>query len=325
FPWVKGPLSNILERAEKDLVLVDFETDWCKWCKVLDENTYPDPEVIKFARKNMVGFKIDAEKGAGINLARKYNVTGFPTLVIMDNDGREIDRIIGYMPPEPFLKELKRIKNGVETIKALELRVEKNPGQELSISNLAEKYENAGYFEKASKLWLEVITINGSIKSRAEFRLVILDFKKNSSLKTMEDYLAGRPEPVYAQQAFSTIISYFKKEKNQKMEMEYLLKKINNAEEFNLETPALLNSFSWRITELEASDNYEFALLKVRQAISMLGADEREALVGIMDTEAEVLWKMDRIEEAAAVIDEALVLSPDDEYLFKQKEKFIRK
>jgi len=324
FPWVQGPLPSILERAQKEYVLVDFETDWCKWCKVLDEKTYPDPQVIKFARKHLVGFKIDAEKGAGIALAQKYNIEGFPTLVIMDNNGLEVDRIIGYYPPPQFLEELKRITNGIETIKAYELEAENSPGQELPLSNLAEKYETAGYSEKAVKLWQEVRDLDQELKSKAEFRLAIIKFKNDKSIENVEKYLSSAPDHVYTQQILTTVARHFKKEKNREMEILYLLKNINNAEINNLETASLLNGFSWRITELEAASEYELALEKAQKAISLVAEEDSEIVVGIMDTKAEVLWKMNRIDEAVAVINEALVLSPDDEYLTGQKKKFLQ-
>ena len=60
--------------------------------------------------------KIDAEKGEGIDLAKQYGVRGFPTIIFANDKGIEVDRIIGYRPPESFLKELKRIYSGKNTL-----------------------------------------------------------------------------------------------------------------------------------------------------------------------------------------------------------------
>src|SRR5262245_12640898 len=69
--------------------------------------------------KAFVNVKIDAEKGEGPDLAKRYGAHAFPTLVIVDAEGEEIDRIVGYRPPEPFLKEIARIQSGEGTLAAL--------------------------------------------------------------------------------------------------------------------------------------------------------------------------------------------------------------
>ena len=62
--------------------------------------------VISFALNNLVSFKIDAEKDYGVELVKKYNVSAYPTIIFLDDKGGEIDRIVGYLPPDKFLKEL---------------------------------------------------------------------------------------------------------------------------------------------------------------------------------------------------------------------------
>ena len=45
----------------------------------------------------------------GERLARKYNVPGFPTLIILDSRGQEVDRIEGAMRAKDLIKELQLI------------------------------------------------------------------------------------------------------------------------------------------------------------------------------------------------------------------------
>jgi len=99
-------------------VFIDFTTDWCGWCKKLDKDTYAQASGAD-AMKAFVNVRIDAEKGEGKDVAKRYGVKSYPTLVIVDATGDEVDRISGYMPPEPFLKEVARIQSGEGTIPAL--------------------------------------------------------------------------------------------------------------------------------------------------------------------------------------------------------------
>ncbi|HEY9714135.1 MAG TPA: thioredoxin family protein, partial [Chroococcales cyanobacterium] len=94
-------------KAQKKLVMVDFYTDWCGWCKVLDRETYGNSEVQSFVNQNMVPVKINAEEPtAGKAAASKYKVDGYPTILILDSSGKVLKEIGGFVAPEFFLLKL---------------------------------------------------------------------------------------------------------------------------------------------------------------------------------------------------------------------------
>jgi thiol:disulfide interchange protein DsbD len=107
-PWEKD-LSMALARAggEKKLVMVDFYTDWCQWCKRMDQKTFADGNVQK-ALQRVVSVKLNAEKD-GRSAAARYSVAGYPTIVFLNASGSEVGRIPGYLEPGPFLEELEDI------------------------------------------------------------------------------------------------------------------------------------------------------------------------------------------------------------------------
>lgn len=105
--WKKSSYADALAEASKKdtVVMIDFYTDWCGWCKKLDSDTYPDPAVAERAAK-MVSLKIDAEKGEGPQLAQKYQVSGFPMILFLDKTGRVVHQVVGYLPPAEFAAEM---------------------------------------------------------------------------------------------------------------------------------------------------------------------------------------------------------------------------
>jgi thiol:disulfide interchange protein len=107
-PWERD-LPTALNRAgsENKLVMVDFYTDWCQWCKRLDQNTFSDAKVQE-ALQQVVTVRLNAEKD-GREAAARFNVEGFPTLIFLNASGAEVGRIPGYMDPSPFLEELQDI------------------------------------------------------------------------------------------------------------------------------------------------------------------------------------------------------------------------
>lgn len=51
------------------LIIVDFYTDWCGWCKRLDNETYKDPEVVALMNKYFYPIKFDAEQRDSVQFA----------------------------------------------------------------------------------------------------------------------------------------------------------------------------------------------------------------------------------------------------------------
>lgn len=86
-------LTDVLEKAEREdkLVFVDFYTSWCTPCKMMDEDVFPDKTIGLFFKKNFLSYKVDAERGNGVNLAMVYNVTAYPTLLFLNEKGRVLE------------------------------------------------------------------------------------------------------------------------------------------------------------------------------------------------------------------------------------------
>lgn len=100
-------------------VLMNFTgSDWCGWCIRLHDEVFKRQEFQSYAKDNLVLLTLDFPKAmkmpgpqAKVNkeMARKYKIKGYPTLVLVDAKGREKGRL-GYVKggPKAFLKELKK-------------------------------------------------------------------------------------------------------------------------------------------------------------------------------------------------------------------------
>ncbi|MFA6078254.1 MAG: thioredoxin family protein [Candidatus Omnitrophota bacterium] len=101
-------LDSAIRSAESsgEPIMVDFYTDWCGWCKRLDNDTYMDSKVNDLSRK-FICVKINAESDPAA--ARKYNVGSYPTILFLNSKGSVIGTIRGYQPPEAFAKSMEGI------------------------------------------------------------------------------------------------------------------------------------------------------------------------------------------------------------------------
>lgn len=102
--WLENDFEGALAKAkaEHKLVLVDTYAQWCAQCKELDEKTWPDPAVQAWIRQHAVAVRIDADK-VRPDLAPKLRIQSYPTVLLLDAEGREVRRSLGFQKPPAML------------------------------------------------------------------------------------------------------------------------------------------------------------------------------------------------------------------------------
>ncbi len=110
---------------QKKIVVVDFFTTWCGPCKKLDEITWPDESVKQWIAENAIFVKVDAEKD--VALASRFEVQGYPTILLAKSDGQVIDRIVGYKSPSEFLDAAKQALAGKDSLVRANAKVDAAP------------------------------------------------------------------------------------------------------------------------------------------------------------------------------------------------------
>lgn len=97
--------QELAVREERFVMLYFTGSDWCSWCRKLDSEVLKYDLFHSFAGDYLAAVKVDFPKGPTISeqqyranmvLAERYQVKGYPTLVFLDTDGREVHRR-GYL------------------------------------------------------------------------------------------------------------------------------------------------------------------------------------------------------------------------------------
>jgi thiol:disulfide interchange protein len=116
----ENTLGAVLDKAKADnkLVFVDFYTDWCIGCKLMDQDVFTDKPMADFLNENFVSFKINAEEGVGPDLAELYQIQAFPTLLFLDERGRVLVRKDGTA----YFTELRKMGNEALAFKDMGVR-----------------------------------------------------------------------------------------------------------------------------------------------------------------------------------------------------------
>lgn len=115
------PAARTRAAAERKHLLIDFTgSDWCGWCIKMKRETLSKKAFLDYATKNLVLVELDfperkrqTESLKKANEAHRvqFKVEGFPTLVLLDPDGKELGRT-EYVPggPDAFIAKLEGFK-----------------------------------------------------------------------------------------------------------------------------------------------------------------------------------------------------------------------
>ncbi len=93
-------------KAQKKLIFLDCYTQWCGPCKKMARDVFPMAEVGTFMNPKFVSIKIDMESAYGAPLAKKLQITAYPTFIIFNADAQEIGRFLGGSPADEFMKKV---------------------------------------------------------------------------------------------------------------------------------------------------------------------------------------------------------------------------
>ena len=113
-------------KAEGKLVYACFSgSDWCHWCKKLEKEVLSDPLFVAGVMDDYVLVFIDSPQNKAVlsdhakaeneKLTKKYGIRGFPTALILDGDGKKVDKT-GYRQggAAEYVKHLMEIKKGLK-------------------------------------------------------------------------------------------------------------------------------------------------------------------------------------------------------------------
>ena len=107
--WKKIENINQLNQEIKNnsKVLVDFTAKWCVACKEYEENTFKNKNVLKeFQNYKLLRVDVTNNTQDDKALMKRFSIVGPPAILVF-KDGKLVKKIIGYKPPESFLKEIK--------------------------------------------------------------------------------------------------------------------------------------------------------------------------------------------------------------------------
>ncbi len=94
-------------KRENKMVFMNVYATWCGPCMLLKKTTFKTDKIADSFNNSFINIDIDAEKGEGIELSKRYEVVAHPLMLVINPSGKVEKRILGYIKEEGLLKEVK--------------------------------------------------------------------------------------------------------------------------------------------------------------------------------------------------------------------------
>jgi len=105
--WHNYKQGMSLAKKENKRVYLHFYTDWCNFCKEMDQTTFRNPSIIKMLNKDFVAIRVNTNKETTV--AGKYNIRPVPDNWFLSADGKKLRNFLGYYEADQFVTVIRYV------------------------------------------------------------------------------------------------------------------------------------------------------------------------------------------------------------------------
>lgn len=344
--FVTGTWEEIvaLAKKEKKPIFVDAFTTWCGPCKWMAKTTFKDAAVETFMTKNFISYKMDMEKGEGIEFAKKNDVRVYPTLLYFNSKGEFIHRAAGALQAEGFIATGRTALNPKERFGTLQRKFERGDSDKAFLLEFITKSQKAAVSTEKpfNKYWLllsedekiseEALVLMQSITNGfSDMDHELFVFMNTNKAKYIKKIGADKLEPFW-NQAYNSAVWHAAKEKKESDKKAKMKKAKATFPDKNKEIDAFYDmNVAWQSRDDDKIKKAAAVYVTVTTDWQFLNdeawavyenSDDKEelekALIWVsksvefnsnymnLDTKGALLYKLKRYEEATTALEEAI-------------------
>lgn len=268
---------------------------------------FNDEEAGNYINKNFISLRFVSGDTNTRKYREKFKVPGYPTVILFDNSGREIERLIGFNnDKEQYLHKLTNYAQGINTLQALRDSFQQDSNNvdlnyKLGMRHIA-RYE----YQKAMPYLENVLNLDPNNQSGYHddclFYKALYQTRYANNIKPLRKYLTGDPQKKYLLNGYFTMIGYYQ----QREDTAKILAAFKEAIDRIPQNTTLLNSCAWYIYTNKIERKYDWAISLAKKAVQIDPEADH-----IWDTLAWLYYEKGELGKAIAAMTKAVELAPD--------------
>lgn len=226
--WQTDYETAVKQAEEKSMPLIVFFTaDWSPPSRTMYEKVWANEEVVEQAGK-FVAIQVDVDRFPEI--AKKFNVKAFPTVILSDPSGEIKIQLVGIMPAREMATMMKVFPRNFNEIIELKKKLEENKKDLEALRGLADFYADINIWELSSDYYKQAlkhidIEDNEELKDSIVFSLAMNELRLNhykEAQKIFEEELKEYPKDKSSENLlYGLMVSYIGQKKIEEAEKTY--------------------------------------------------------------------------------------------------------
>jgi thioredoxin-like negative regulator of GroEL len=177
-PWeTKLDRASAAARAANQPMLIEFWAVWCEGCKEMDRDVYASAQIAAAMRK-VRAVKVDVDREPAV--ARKYEVSATPTLIVTDSFGRELFRYTGALPHDRMRQLLDALPADVSRINTLSAALAVKKDDFAASSGMGRELREAGFYRSSSEYYARALRTREGRRDGEARAAILIAMERNA-------------------------------------------------------------------------------------------------------------------------------------------------
>jgi len=236
---------------------------------------WQDKEVGNFVNARFIPLRFTPADENYRQIRTDHNVRGTPTVLLLNPQGEEIDRTLGFNGKrDEYFQVLKDFTEGKNTLLSLMKELKKNPDDVETNFMIGKRYVDRYEWESVQPFFAKVLEMDPEdekgFKSESVFNLAVFETRINGNIEPLQNFIAACTDPDLLYQSYGILASHFirteKLDKAAELYEEALKKLPDNAD--------LMTDYAMHIFTNKVEDKYETGFELAKKAMALKPADE---------------------------------------------------
>jgi len=268
---------------------------------------FNDKEIGHYINENFISLRFVSGDSNTRKFRQEFRVPGYPTVILFDSSGQEIERLIGFNnDKEAYYEKLLNYAQGINTLRALRDSFQQDSNNVDLNYKLGMRHIDRYEYQKALPYLENVLNLDPGNQSGYHddclFYKAIYQARYADNVQPLRKYLAGDPEKKYLLNGYFTLIGYYQQQEDTVMSLATYQEAIDRLPQ----NTTFLNSCAWYIYTNKIERKYDWAISLAQKAVQIDPEADH-----IWDTLAWLYYEKGELSKAVAAMTKAVELAPD--------------